>query len=83
VFDFHSLDDPVGARLHGEGGQGRDHHNRDALSLDLFADRCAATIAGASGGDQEDTIRVMRSEAPTHLDPVARAIRQPLIITYR
>jgi hypothetical protein len=53
VFDPDALDDPVRADVQRQRRQGAQRRDRDAGPLDLLADRCAATIAGPSGRDQQ------------------------------
>src|SRR6266545_2372460 len=62
VLDARAAHHAVGARGHREAVDGRDHAHRDPRPLDLFRDRCAATIAGPSGGDEEDPVNARLPE---------------------
>src|SRR5712691_5930227 len=53
VLDPTAAHHPVGAGGQREVVDGRDQRDRDADPLDLLGDRCAATIAGPSGRDQQ------------------------------
>jgi len=52
MFDPRPLDDAGGAGRHRQLMNRGDDRGRDAGSLDFLRDRCAATIAGPSGGDE-------------------------------
>src|SRR5919106_2950686 len=56
VLDSSAPDNPVGSGVHGQGVNSRDHSHGNADPLNLFADRCTATIAGPSSGHQYRTV---------------------------
>src|SRR6516162_11754576 len=62
VLDARATDHTVGAGREREVVDGRDHPNGDADSLDLLGYRCAATIAGPSGGDEQGPVDAGRLE---------------------
>src|SRR5215475_3150901 len=53
VLDAAAAHHAVGTRRQGQVVDGRDHGHRDARALDLLGDRCPATIAGPSRGDEK------------------------------
>src|SRR5262245_45203173 len=56
VLDARAADHAVRAGREREVVDGRDHPDRNADSLDLLGYRCAATIAGPSGGDEQGAV---------------------------
>src|SRR5215471_10576842 len=71
VLDARAADHAIGARREREVVDGRDHPHRNARPLDLLGDRCAATIAGPSRGDEDRAVHLAVSEilgdGPTQL----------------
>jgi len=51
VLDLHTADDPVGVGGNRDRRQRADQRRRNAGSLELFRDRCTATMAAPSAGD--------------------------------
>lgn len=62
VLDADTTDNPQRPHVNRQGRQGTEHRHRYPMSLNFFTDRCAATIAGASGRHQEDSINTTSLE---------------------
>lgn len=75
VLDAGAPDHAWGASCKSEAEQGGDEGHRDAGPLDLLRYRCAATIAGPSGGDHDDGVHLLGCELLGHLLPDAFGIR--------
>ncbi len=67
VFDPAAAYDSWRTGSQGEAEEGRDQGDGDALSLDLFRYRCAATIAGPSGGHHDNAVHTPSLEYGRHL----------------
>src|SRR5437870_3075353 len=71
VLDARAADHAVGARREREVVDGRDHSHRNPDSLDLLGDRCTATIARPSGGDEQRAVDAACLEVGGDAAPVA------------
>src|SRR5262249_11373385 len=83
VLDLDALDDPVPSRLERKRRQ-RAHDRRwDPTPLDPFADRCPATIARSSGGDEDCRLDSGLGKRGRDLATIPCAIGQALVIAGR
>ena len=80
VLDADPLDDPVRPGLHGERRERAQDGHRNARLLDLLADRCPATIAGASRGHQHSASGPLGGEGGRDLHAVPTAVEEALVI---
>ena len=67
MFNSAAADDSRRPGSQGKAKQGRDQCDGDALSLDLFRYRCAATIAGPSGGHHDNGVYTSTFKDLCHL----------------